>query len=266
MSTKIGRFLKHWPTSYSFANKVYFTFNFRHLKEYLLGTEVREREWATKHFRGGDDWSENSRDDWVKSYWNSQNHPHRAFLIERISKFSPNSILEVGCNCGPNLLLLANKFPNAKIRGVDSNPMAIQKGNEWLAQEGISNVRLLEGKADELGQFNDKSFDMVFTDAVLIYIGPDKIKEVMKERIRITRSALILMEWHSFESERMDPEGLGVYYQGSWKRDYMGLLKQFVREEQINVVTKITEDVWHDKNWKEVGAVIEVLCDKGGST
>ncbi len=56
----------------------------------------------------------------------------------------------------------------AQIRGIDINPMAIQRGNEWLAQEGISNVRLSVGKADELEEFPDKSFDVVFTDAVLI--------------------------------------------------------------------------------------------------
>ena len=255
--TKIGSFLKRWPILHHFAERVYYTLNYRHLKECLLGTRVREKEWATKHLRGGVDWGESSQDDWVKSYWNSQDHPHRAFLIERISKFSPNSILEIGCNCGPNSCLLAKKFHNAKIRGIDINPAAVQRGNEWLVQEGITNVKLLEGKADELGQFKDKSFDVVFSDAVLMYIGPDKIKEVMKEMIRITQKALVLVEWYNFELERKDPYGLGIYYHGSWKRDYVALLKQFVREEQI-YVTKITEDVWPNKNWKRWGGVVEV--------
>ena len=57
MTTKIGQFLKHWPALYHFANEVYFAFNLRRLKEYLLGTRVKEREWATKHRRGGDDWA-----------------------------------------------------------------------------------------------------------------------------------------------------------------------------------------------------------------
>ena len=64
------------------------------------------------------------------------------------------------------------------------------------------------------------------------------------------------MEWHN-EDRRKDPEGLGVYYKGRWKRDYVALLKQFVPEEQI-YVTKITEEIWPDKNWSEIGAVVEV--------
>ena len=256
MKELLKHLLKKWPTLYRFVETSYHILRFRHLRECLLGTKAREEEWATRHLRKGDDWGKGSND-WIESYRNSADHPHRQILIETVSKYNPLNILEIGCNCGPNLYLLGKKFPDAEIRGVDINPMAVQKGNEWLAQEGISNVKLLEGKADELRQFQDKSFDIVFTDAVLIYIGPDKIKEVIKDMVRITHRALILIEWHS-EDQRKDPDGFGVYYLGNWKRDYVALLKHFVREEEIQV-TKISEDVWPDRAWKEVGAVIEVI-------
>jgi ubiquinone/menaquinone biosynthesis C-methylase UbiE len=263
MKEQLKHLLKKMPALHRFIAKgyTYTALRFRYLKYLLLGTKVTEKEWATRHLckdeRERDDWGKGS-DDWIKSYQDSQNHPHRTFLVETISKFNPSSILEVGCNCGPNLCLLAKKFPDAKIIGIDINPIAVQKGNEWLAQERISNVKLLESKADELRQFQDKSFDVVFTDAVLIYIGPDKIKEVLKEMIRITCRALILVEWHSFEPQRKDLYGHGVYYLGCWKRDYVALLKQFVPEEKI-LVTKISEEIWPDENWKRWGGVIEVV-------
>jgi len=225
----------------------------------VLGTRLKERYWAKRHLRGGDDWGYGN-DDWVRGYWDSRNHLHRSFLVERISKFFPSSILEIGCNCGPNLYLLAQKFPRAEIVGVDINPLAVQKGNEWFVREGISNVRLLVGKADELSNFQDKSIDILFTDAMLMYIGPNKIMKVMKEMARIARRALILVEWHYFESAGGDPRGLGVYYCGAWKRDYVMLLRQFAREERI-AMTKITEDIWPDRNWSEVGAIIEVILE-----
>lgn len=261
MKEQLKHSLEKMPVLYRFIAKgdTYTALRFRYLKYLLSGTKVTEKEWATRHLREGererDDWGKS--DDWIKGYQDSENHPHRTFLVEIISKFNPSSILEVGCNCGPNLGLLAKKFPDAEIRGIDINPMAVQKGNEWLAQEGISNVKLLEGKADELRQFQDRSFDVVFTDAVLIYVGPDKIKKVIKEMFRITRRALILMEWHSFEPDHKDPKGLGIYHYGNWKRDYIALSKQFISEEQIHI-TKVTEDIWPDKNWKEVGAIIEL--------
>jgi len=268
MKERLKNLLKKYPRLYSAIMKGY-TFavmKSRYLKEYLFGTRVREREWARRHLYKGNDWNNTQHlgenDEWVKSYWESRYHNHRSFLVERISNFSPiSSLLEIGCNCGPNLYLLAKRFPDAEIRGIDINPSAVQKGNEWLAQEGISNVKLLVGKADELGQFQDRSFDVVFTDAVLIYIGPDKIKKVVQDMIRITRQGLILIEWHCFEPQRKDRNGLGVYYEGCWKRDYVALLRQFISEEQINII-KINEDMWPDKNWKQVGAIIEAKLFK----
>ena len=231
-------------------------------KEFIAGTRAQENMWATRHLHKGSDWKDTShygrRDEWVMGYWDSREHSHRQFLVEKIAAFPDiSSILEIGCNCGPNLYRLANKFPEAKIKGIDINPEAVQKGNELLAAESITSVRLSVGKADELGQFPDKSFDVVFTDAVLIYIGPDKISQVIQDMVRIASKALVLMEWHCFEPSLRDKQALGIRYRGKWQRDYAALLKQFVPEERIEI-TKITEDVWPDTNWPEVGAVISV--------
>jgi len=124
-----------------------------------------------------------------------------------------------------------------------------------FAKEGISNVSLSVGKADELHGLRDKSFDVVFTDAVLIYIGPDKIKKVIKEMIRIAQQALIMVEWHC-EPQIKDPHGLGIYHFGHWKRNYVDLLKQFIPEEQV-WLTKIPPHLWPDKNWERIGYIIE---------
>lgn len=257
---QLKRILSKWPVLYRMG--IIGSLRYRFLKEYLLGSRVRERQWATRHLhkdeRMRDDWG-NGCDDWIRGYRDSTDHPHRQILIEIISKYNPSNILEIGCNCGPNLYLLGKKFPNAEIIGIDINPLAVQKGNEWFVQESILNVKLLQGKADELVQFRDESFDVVFTDAVLIYIGPDIIKRVIMDMIRVTRHVLILIEWHG-EDQRRDPDGLGVYYRGNWKRDYITLLKNFVDEEQIHV-TKITQNIWPEKTWKEIGAIIEVRME-----
>ena len=127
-----------------------------------------------------------------------------------------------------------------------------------LASAGISNVKLSVAGADELTQFQDKSFDVIFTDAVLIYIGPDKIQRTVKEMVRIARKGLIRVAWHCFKPKKGDVQGRGVRYYGLWQRDYIALLKQFVPEERIRI-TKITEDIWPDPHWQETGAIIEVI-------
>lgn len=260
---RVALLLRRWPPLYYLAARVYFALKPVHLIELIIGTEAREKEWAGRHLRKVNDWNDTQHrggeDEWVMGYWNSQSHSHRPLLLEKLSSYPPKSILEIGCNCGPNLYLIAKKFPNIEIRGIDINSKAVQKGNDLFVSEGILNVKLSVGKADELEQFQDKSFDIVFTDAILIYIGPDKIKEVIQQMLRITHRALILVEWHCFDSQsKKDPHGLGVYHYGCWKRDYVALLRQFVPEEQISI-TKITEEIWPDEQWKQTGAIIEVV-------
>lgn len=257
--------LKRWPILFRLVEKVYFALKPVRIKEVFLGTGAREKEWASRHLSKGSNWTgkqyAGDDDEWVMGYWDSRDHPHRPFLIKKIAPFAPfSSILEIGANCGPNLYLLAQRFPDVEMVGVDINPRAVEKGNELLAAEGVSNVRLLVAKADELGQFQDKSFDVVFTDAVLIYIGPDKIKNVVQDMLRVARRALILMERQSFESSGKDPHGLGVSHNDLWLRDYTVLFKQFVPEEQM-AITKITGDIWPDSThlgWQETGVFVEV--------
>lgn len=261
MKNILKKFLEKIPKLYFYIitlHKKYHN-NKNKIKYHLFGTKMHEEYWTTRHLFQGDDWG-NKTNDFVKAYWDSKSHSHRSFLIQTISKFSPSSLLEIGCNCGPNLFLLAKKFPNAKIVGIDINPQVIQRGNELFAREGISNVELFCCKADDLSNFENKSFDIVFTDAVLLYIGPDKIEKVIKEITRISRQALIFLEWNYFDSGDEDPDGLGVYHHGLWKRNYSALLKRFARNRKIRI-TKIDSNIWAQENWSNVGAIIEAYFE-----
>lgn len=238
---------------------------------------LTDKEWFNRHLYDGEGW--------IESCWRSRDHPHRSFLVERICKFSPNSVLEIGCACGPNLYHIAKKFPEAEVRGIDINPMAVQKGNEWFKEEGISNVELEVGEAQELKQFGDKRFDVVFTDAVLIYVSPDEIKQVVKEMLRIGR-VIVLNEWHCFNkwlasllnrywylklkyllsrqrfrtlncSFKPKSASLGLFV-GHWVRDYRTLFEEFVPKEKISI-TKLPKELWNDKSWQRWGAIIEVV-------
>ena len=232
MKEQLKHILRKWPALYRFVEAGHRTLQ---TLRFIVGKRERERErmWAMRDISS------------AEAYWSNRNNPAQVFFAQNICSFnfSPSSILEIGSNCGPNLYQLAQKFPNAKIVGVDINKITVQKGNEWFKQEGISNVKLLVSKADELKQFPDKSFDVVFTWAVLILIGPDKIKEVMKEMIRITRKGLILLEMYDKDKNK----GLGFYYGNYWKRDYVVLLRQFIPdfpEDKIHI-TKFPEDLWN---------------------
>jgi len=241
----IVNILKRWPASYHLVSNIYWTLNFHHLLELIIGTKARERQWAGRPIAEG--------------YWNNRDSASTHFLVEKIAALSPvHSIFEVGCASGPNLYTLAKGFPEAQITGIDINPEAVRYGNAQFAREGISNVKLIAGGADRLQNFPDRAFDVVFTKALLIYIGPDKIREVIQGILRITHHTLVLIELQRFEPDTRDPLGLGIYSYGNWVRDYAALLRQYVPESQIQV-TRIPKDALPGEPWEKLGAVIKVV-------
>ncbi len=262
LTTALARQLKRWPLLYEGVARLYFALQPGRLVERVIGTRAREREWARRHLRKGNDWCDTKRrgedDEWVLGYWDSRAHSHRRFLLEKVSAFYPfGSILEIGCNCGPNLSVIVKKFPDIAIAGIDINPRAIAKGKELFAAEGITNARLYVGRADRLDQFPDKSVDITLTDAVLIYVGPDLIRQVIGEMLRVTRRAIILVERHYHKPDGKDRDGWGFYHHGLWLRDYAALLKTF--SPGGIKVTMIPEEAWPEEGWKDSGAVIEAL-------
>jgi hypothetical protein len=184
---------------------------------------------------------------------NSINHPHRELLIERISAYKPfKTALEVGCASGPNLYLLSKKYPYMKLYGTDISKRAIKIGQERFRVQNIKNILLSSQKAENLEQFPDKSIDIVFTDAALICIGPDKIEAVIREILRVTRKALILNEWHS---------NVSLYsYDDHWIYNWKVLLKKFVPEKKIRL-TKIPPEIWSG-SWAKYGYTIEVVLNQ----
>lgn len=251
MRAKLIYILKKFPLAYRLTKICYWQTKAWHAL--ILGTPAQEKYWQKRHLTKRGDWDDNR--EWVMGYWHSQNHPHRDFLIKKISAYMPNSALEIGSNCGPNLFLLAKKFPQAKLMGIDINQKAINVGRKLLQQQDVSNVKLILNKADAIRHLPDKSFDIVFTDAVLIYIGPDKIKKLTQEMLRLARKAVIFLEWHQ-ELKNRDAQGLGIYYFGHWKRNYKNLLKQLLPEEKIHL-TKIPPLLWPGRNWSQLGYLIE---------
>lgn len=218
----------------------------------ICGTRLWERRW----FRRGVGE--------VRKGFSNLNHPHREWLMKQFDALYPfTSVLEIGCGYGPNLELLAMRFPEVEILGIDINPISVREGNIRLAKLGIKNTQLMVGRADALSGFTDSSIDIVFSDATLLYIGPDKIMRVIAEMSRISRRALLFIELHHVDSRR-DSGGLGVYTPDGWVRDYRKLLKQFFDEDSITL-TKVPADVWPTGQWPAWGYLITVMRSRGGA-
>lgn len=245
---KVKNFLRKSPLLYFFVQKIYGSF--RLAREYIFGIKIDEKEekrWELRHVNEGENWA-------VEGYWEVRNHPATHLLLEKLDGLSPfSSVLEVGCNCGPNLFSIAKKFPAAKIKGVDINSNAISEGRKLLAKENIKNVELLVGKAYDLRQFSDKSFDIVFSKAVLTHIGPSRVHKVAEEMFRLAKQKIVLIEQWADESQDINGDGKRENYAHRWDRNYRALFEGVAGAKKI-VVENIPDNVWKGGNW----AIIEV--------
>ena len=183
----------------------------------------------------------------VREGFSNLNHPHRAWLLEHVASFWPfESVLEVGCGYGPNLELLARRFPGVQAWGIDINPNSVAEGNRLAAVAGLRGVRLILGKADDLSAFGDRSVDVAFTDAVLYLVGPDKIEKALSEMRRVARRGLLLLELHrkGLRGDVLTPSG--------WVRDY----RRFFSGASVKVVKMPCE--LRGEPWQSMGYLIIV--------
>jgi len=157
--------------------------------------------------------------------------------------------LEIGCASGPNLWLLARKYPKAIFFGIDISKKAIKTGRNFFKNENIGNVFLSSGRAAKLKGFKDKSIDIIFTDAVMIYQGADKINQVISEMVRVAKKVIILREWQGNIPNS--------FRQGHWVHNYRFLFSNFVPVKKIKI-SRIPENLM-EEGWGKLDYIIEVI-------
>lgn len=106
------------------------------------------------------------KEKWEMNYFN--NTPHR-LLLDMIDDDSTEelSILEIGCDCGVNLLALKNKYHKAHLYGVEINRSAAQIASH-IAQVQIANIE------DRALQFENVKLDYIIFGDVLEHLRDPK--------------------------------------------------------------------------------------------
>lgn len=205
----------------------------------IFGNKLDGLFWKFRHF-----FDKN----WAKSYISETtiNHSHRKLLINEINNFYPfKKVLEIGCASGANLFLLAKKFPEVNFYGIDISKNAIETGKEFFKKNNINNVFLKTSSILDLSSFSDKSMDIVFTDAAIIYVGKDQIDGVLREMCRITKKAIVLCEQHTDERP---------FYDNKWVHNYREIISKIAPHAKVNFV-KIPENIWAG-DWAKYGYII----------
>ncbi len=178
----------------------------------------------------------------IKDYWESRNDDSNEYLHDLIKKRKPKKILEIGCCCGNRLYGLAKEDPSISLVGIDINREAVDFGNERFKEEGVENVQLLHLRAEELDDFHDSNFDLVFSWATLLYITPQKIRQVLSH-IRSISAGMMLLELNL--DSGANPNILEEFHVGNWKRDYKRILESFNPAPQKINITPIPPEIWN---------------------
>ena len=110
-------------------------------------------------------------------------------ILDEIYKLEFDSVLELGCDGKdlPNLETLRQKYPEKKLAGCDN----------LLFASGVEKAKKLDVQLDAIDlnkgmDYTDKSFDLVFTSAVLMYVKD--VKRVIKDLPRVAKKYIVLGE------------------------------------------------------------------------
>lgn len=99
-------------------------------------------------------------------------------IIEALSDFPINRIIDVGCTTGFSTLKFARSLPGVDVVGLDINPEAVRHARRKAAEIGLKNASFVEASATAI-PFPAKYFDVVYCNNVTAFIPdyPSAIQE-----------------------------------------------------------------------------------------
>lgn len=189
-------------------------------------------------------WWKERKIDWKVSYLDTHSHSHRNLLSDILKTFRWDSLLEVGCGGGANLVNIVAHFKNKQIGGIDINPEAIK-----LCKETFEGAFLKVGSVEDI-MMSDNSVDAILSDMCLIYV--DKPDRAIQEIKRVARNYVLFCEFHSeswFKRLKLKlTSGYNAhnYYKLLKKHGFTGI-----------IIGKIPKDAWKgDYTQKDYGYII----------
>jgi len=208
------------------------------LERYILGSFFQSLIWRLKHIY---------QPEWTKISLTSLDLSHRKQLVSSITSLNDNeSILEIGCASGPNLRLLREKLPSAYLSGVDINKQAISVAKDHFHSANDNNVALFARQAHQLDIFEDKIFDVVFSQAVMVCIPPFNFYKTIEQILRVTKKTIIFNEYHK------DGAVDGFFDSGRWVYDYHAVIKKY----NPNALVTIKDTDFSGGSWDIYGKLI----------
>jgi 2-polyprenyl-3-methyl-5-hydroxy-6-metoxy-1,4-benzoquinol methylase len=132
----------------------------------------------------------------------------------------PTSFLDIGCGGGEFVCMLAQRYPQAHILGIDIDALAIEHAQQLVEQckKNISLPSSVEGCVN----FAQKSFldlddtpnafEVVLATLVCHHLNDEQLIDFLKKSVRIARRAVILSDLHCHWLARIGFNGIAALF------------------------------------------------------
>ncbi|KAJ3549128.1 hypothetical protein NM208_g647 [Fusarium decemcellulare] len=118
-----------------------------------------------------DTWSANQ----YSKFLNERTRP-AVELLRRVPLAEPKRVIDLGCGPGNSTAVLADRYPNANLSGIDSSPDMIQKAKTTLPDVPFDVADLTTFKADG-------PVDLLFSNAVFQWLPGDSRIQILSRLI-----------------------------------------------------------------------------------
>lgn len=127
-------------------------------------------------------------------FCNESTSPRKA--LEELVPEGEMHIADICIGTAVNSIRIAKKHPAAHIVGVDRSKEMLRMARKKLNKEGISNIKLYYGSADNI-KIEENVFDIAVLSLVLHECTEVQARNILKEAYRILKAdgKLLIMEW-----------------------------------------------------------------------
>jgi pseudaminic acid biosynthesis-associated methylase len=136
----------------------------------------------------------------------------RVETLRRIVPTETQSVLEVGCNRGHNLLALR------EVLGPDANLIGSEPAEYPRQQAHDQGLLAYDRSVYDLPEHRiEHQFDLVMTSGVLIHIPPERLDEALTSIHSVAARHILAIEYYAAEDTAVEYRG---HQDMLWKRDY----------------------------------------------
>lgn len=126
-----------------------------------------------------------------------------SYLAREHSGLGPRKILDVGCGIGHGSVPIAAQYPDAEFHAIDVAAPMLRYAFARAESMG-QRIHFSQQNAEAL-RFDDDTFDLVVTTAVMHELSTSGIKNIMAEIHRVLRPGGIMMHLEQPQYEGMEP-------------------------------------------------------------